>query len=123
LRALKLDYHASETSEDGPWRARCPICRTTTLPDDPLPLTITRTGHISCRNRCDPAKIAEALDNATSDNAEPPSRTELEFMSAADLKAYAPLEPAWIWGGYLAPGGLTMLGGRPKAGKSTFAGD
>jgi predicted ATP-dependent serine protease len=33
----------------------------------------------------------------------------------------APPEPDWTWEGYLAPGTITLLAGRPKAGKSTLA--
>ena len=29
-----------------------------------------------------------------------------------------PLEPDWVWQGFLAPGSLTMLAGHPFAGKS-----
>lgn len=32
----------------------------------------------------------------------------------------APLEPDWLWQGYLSPGALTLLAGQPKAGKSTL---
>jgi predicted ATP-dependent serine protease len=32
-----------------------------------------------------------------------------------------PPDPPWVVGGYLAPGAITLLAGRPKAGKSTFA--
>lgn len=31
-----------------------------------------------------------------------------------------PLEPDWIWTGYLAPSVITLLAGRPKVGKSTL---
>jgi hypothetical protein len=93
LRACRdrdLDYRANP---DGPWRARCPICRTTTLPDDPLPLTITRTGHISCRNRCDPAKIAEALDNTPTLAALPDTLTTWAPVSLEHVLAGQNPEP------------------------------
>lgn len=45
----------------------------------------------------------------------------LPFVSAAELRASTPAEPVWIWAGYLAPGALTLLAGKPKAGKSTLA--
>jgi 5S rRNA maturation endonuclease (ribonuclease M5)/DNA-binding transcriptional ArsR family regulator len=31
-----------------------------------------------------------------------------------------PPEPEWVWQGYLAPGALTLLAGRPKVGKTTL---
>lgn len=50
----------------------------------------------------------------------PPVR-ELRFMTADELRASAPPEPAWRWDGYLAAGAVTLLSGKPKAGKSTLA--
>lgn len=47
--------------------------------------------------------------------------TLLPFVSAAELRASTPIEPGWLWHGYLAPGALTLLAGKPKAGKSTLA--
>ena len=44
----------------------------------------------------------------------------LVFMSMAAIVRSAPVEQNWIWDGYLAPGALTLLAGRPKVGKSTF---
>jgi hypothetical protein len=34
--------------------------------------------------------------------------------------AATPPEPEWLWRGYVAPGSLTVLAGRPKVGKSTL---
>jgi hypothetical protein len=45
----------------------------------------------------------------------------LPFVTAAELRATTPAEPAWLWSGYLAPGALTLLAAKPKAGKSTLA--
>lgn len=45
----------------------------------------------------------------------------LSFRSFHEALADAPPEPEWLWEGYLAPGSLTLLAGRPKVGKSTFA--
>jgi AAA domain len=47
----------------------------------------------------------------------------LRFMSASEIRAQAPREPEWIWPGYLAPANVTLLSGKPKAGKSRFAFD
>lgn len=45
----------------------------------------------------------------------------VRFLSADELRADAPAEPPWCWHGYLAAGALTLLAGKPKAGKSTLA--
>lgn len=43
------------------------------------------------------------------------------FVSPEELRASVPPEPPWRWHGYLAAGALTILAGKPKAGKSTLA--
>jgi DNA-binding transcriptional ArsR family regulator len=43
----------------------------------------------------------------------------LRFLSIRDVLSAAPGEPDWLWDGYLAPGTVTALAGRPKVGKST----
>jgi hypothetical protein len=45
----------------------------------------------------------------------------LPFVSAAELRNSTPVEPDWLWQGYVAPGALTLLAAKPKAGKSTLA--
>jgi hypothetical protein len=45
---------------------------------------------------------------------------ELPFERLAAKLENVPAEPPWTWGGYLAPGAVTLLAGRPKAGKSTL---
>jgi AAA domain len=50
-----------------------------------------------------------------------PGSAALKFVSAAELRAATPVEPNWLWAGYLAPGAVTMLAGKPKSGKSTLA--
>lgn len=45
----------------------------------------------------------------------------VRFVSAAELRKQAPSEPLWIWRDYLAPGGVTIVAGKPKVGKSTLA--
>ena len=118
LRRLGLDYRSNPNGPDGPWRAQCPLCASLSEPDD-LPLTITNRGHFRCRHRCDPEKIAAALDGSAPSLQLP----TLPFVSAAELKASTPLEPFWVVDGYLAEGNITLLSGRPKAGKSTLAFD
>jgi hypothetical protein len=44
----------------------------------------------------------------------------LRFRTPAGLLAEAPEQVPWLWEGYLARGGLTVLGAREKAGKSTL---
>lgn len=43
----------------------------------------------------------------------------LSFQTPAELRENMPAEPAWIWDGNLAEGFITVVGGRPKVGKST----
>jgi 5S rRNA maturation endonuclease (ribonuclease M5)/DNA-binding transcriptional ArsR family regulator len=45
----------------------------------------------------------------------------LPFRPLREAIANAPPEPEWLWGGYLAPGVISLLAGRPKVGKSTLA--
>ncbi len=44
----------------------------------------------------------------------------LPFASLSTALANAPAEPVWRWDGYLAPGVIALLAGRPKVGKSTL---
>jgi len=46
---------------------------------------------------------------------------ELRFLTLAELRERTPAEPTWLWHGYLATGSVTLLAGKPKAGKSTLA--
>lgn len=62
---------------------------------------------------------AEAADLAGT--SEGRDRGGVRFVSAAELREHTPPEPPWILPGYLAPGNVTLLGGKPKAGKSTLA--
>jgi hypothetical protein len=47
-------------------------------------------------------------------------KVDLPFASLKEAIASAPTEPEWAWDGYLAPGALTLLAGRPKVGESTL---
>lgn len=49
------------------------------------------------------------------------SAGELPFGPLAPLLENVPPEPPWKVTGYLAPGSVTLLAGRPKVGKSTLA--
>ena len=46
---------------------------------------------------------------------------ELRFAWASELRDATPEEPPWVVTGYLARGAVTMVAGKPKAGKSTWA--
>jgi hypothetical protein len=41
---------------------------------------------------------------------------ELSWEWADELQA--PPEPEWIWRGYIAPGAVTLLAGKPKAARA-----
>jgi hypothetical protein len=47
-------------------------------------------------------------------------KKKLAFGPLSSMLENVPQEPAWIWDGYLAPGALTLLAGRPKVGKTMF---
>lgn len=44
----------------------------------------------------------------------------LHFVPIAEIASSSPAEPDWIWAGYVAPGAITLMAGRPKVGKSTL---
>jgi predicted ATP-dependent serine protease len=44
----------------------------------------------------------------------------LPFALLSTALENVPAEPDWTWKGYLAPGAITLLAGRPKVGKSTL---
>jgi predicted ATP-dependent serine protease len=46
--------------------------------------------------------------------------SSLPFARLSKALASVPEEPEWTWRGFLAPGIVTLLAGRPKVGKSTF---
>jgi putative DNA primase/helicase len=46
--------------------------------------------------------------------------SRLPFARLGEALRDMPAEPPWLWEGYLAPGTLTLLAGRPKVGKSTL---
>src|SRR5688572_20717019 len=46
---------------------------------------------------------------------------ELPFVSWHDLRSQSPDEPDWILGRLIARGAVSLLAGKPKAGKSTVA--
>jgi predicted ATP-dependent serine protease len=48
------------------------------------------------------------------------NESELPIAPLSLALANVPREPPWTWDGYLAPGAITLLAGRPKVGKSTL---
>lgn len=46
---------------------------------------------------------------------------DLRFLTVAELRRQTPARPPWLWEDYIAAGALTLLAGKPKAGKSTLA--
>lgn len=48
------------------------------------------------------------------------NETPLPIATLAAKLENVPADPEWSWDGYLAPGAVTLLAGRPKVGKSTF---
>jgi hypothetical protein len=59
-----------------------------------------------------------AYKNVSTVKTNPPA---FRFRTPGSLLAATPEQVPWLWHGYLARGGLTVLGAREKAGKSTFA--
>jgi predicted ATP-dependent serine protease len=51
---------------------------------------------------------------------EPRGKEPPPFALLSDVIENTPEEPNWLFEGYVAPGSLTLLAGRPKAGKSTL---
>lgn len=43
----------------------------------------------------------------------------LPFASLSQALGDVPEEPEWIWNGFVATGAITLIGGKPKAGKAT----
>lgn len=80
-------------------RGRCPE-----LSDEGAELTIRE----ACGDLLD-LELAEAEAPAA-----------LRFITTRELHAQTPPEPEWVWRGYLARRAITLVAGRPKAGKSTL---
>ncbi|MEA2190750.1 MAG: hypothetical protein QOI73_871 [Solirubrobacteraceae bacterium] len=68
-----------------------------------------------------PTRAATALDVQAPARNGTSAAAPLRFLTVAELRALTPREPTWIWNGYLAAGSLSLLAGKPKAGKSTLA--
>jgi putative DNA primase/helicase len=64
------------------------------------------------KNGADPHSRAE---NGVEDSSHEPFAAPM-----SEKLAGVPPEPNWFWDGYLSPGALTLLAGRPKVGKTTL---
>jgi RecA-family ATPase len=51
----------------------------------------------------------------------PAPTATLRFLTVAELREQTPARPAWLWDTNIAAGNLTLLIGKPKAGKTTLA--
>lgn len=94
------------------WEHGCPGC------DGPIILWRDNPS-VSCERRRCTGDQADALlsPRRAVEHAEGP----LQFVTARELRASTPEEPEWVWRGYLARNAVTLLAGKPKAGKSTLA--
>lgn len=60
------------------------------------------------------------LDSAVLEKSVVQRNEGLPFAPIGATLEDAPPDPSWLWTGYLAPGAVTLLAGRPKVGKSTL---
>jgi hypothetical protein len=65
------------------------------------------------------AALGFADHGHTSSGLEPPNEAGLRFWTPGELRRHTPPAPEWVWEGYVARGWLTLVGGKPKVGKST----
>src|SRR5262245_27236437 len=49
-----------------------------------------------------------------------PTANPFQPLTMAEMRQTAPVEVAWLWDGYLAPGNVTLLTGQWKCGKTTL---
>jgi 5S rRNA maturation endonuclease (ribonuclease M5) len=67
-----------------------------------------------------PEPLLAETDCTTREKTVVQSNGDLPFAPLSAALANAPEEPEWRWRGYLAPGVIALLAGRPKVGKSTL---
>jgi hypothetical protein len=91
----------------------CPACHAADA------LTVTRNDDQKLEYACSAGCTEDALLTAIgiAKSGHPP----LVFLTPAQLRDLTPPEVKWLWDGYLAAGAVTLLVGKPKAGKSTLA--
>jgi AAA domain len=126
-RKLGLGPRANPDSPDGPWRGQCPTCKQRSQPDE-RPLTIRRSGEISCKHGCDQQQIADALlavhpsAPAAPDRIDEPRIVSLEDFIAIDEPGAEPLLGD-EQGALIPEGGDVMVYGDGGAGKTTLTFD
>jgi hypothetical protein len=65
-----------------------------------------RADELDRRSRAAPSKMPDGVD--------------LPIRSLGTALAGTPDKPEWYWDGYVGPGNVTLIAGRPKVGKSSF---
>jgi hypothetical protein len=104
-------------------RASCPVC------DGLMTLTVRANGngaHVECSAGCKPDEIVGALRSGLVQLtrqqvlAQQAGEPTITFVSTLEMRDQTPVEPEWLWNGYVARGAITLLAGKPKAGKSTL---
>lgn len=121
---------ASQNGDPNLWESKCPGCGTDSLmirdvldgDDDDT----RRKVRLHCPTCLDDTVLRALglrghellLDLSPSSAAAGPA--DVTFLSPDELLASVPPEPPWVMEGYLAANGLTVLAGKPKAGKSTL---
>lgn len=93
-------------------------------------LNLNATGELLCltchlrtapeTNGDKPTPEKEKILSATKGFPVAESISALPFAPMGEVIANAPPEPDWLWTGYVAPGALSLIAGRPKVGKSTL---
>jgi len=112
---------------DGYWRGGLWISNTSTSPS-----ADTEPRGTAARSNNEAAALAPAAEVPHANflsvpKASPRAERKFEgspalpFASFEEALANVPAEPEWLWVGYLAPGVVTLLAGKPKVGKSTLA--
>lgn len=119
-RFADADLAPVDINGDGPgFEAMCPTCPGT------LRVFVDDGGRIQyeCPSGCGRDQITDAIEfrTASPGGFAEQARSPLVFLTPAELRAQTPAAVDWIWWDYLARRTVTLLAGKPKAGKSTLA--
>jgi AAA domain len=112
--------------DDAIFRLACKL-RSADVPQDMAESLI-----VGAARNCDPLfpedvaleKVARAYtkyEPKSEEKKAPASTHGFKLVSAIDLLASAGSDTRWLWDGVLPEGGMSLVVGKPKAGKSTFA--